>query len=483
MQTYSLDQQTRSLTVVRARSRRWTAALTFLIGRSVYAALIFTLCAAPIALSQETGVIHGNAADLSGAPIYGALVLIENATGSRYTTVTDDKGVFRISTLAPGKYSVKISANGFSDWAASEVRASAEPESEPVVAVLQIAPQVTAVTATLPPDEVAAEQLRTEMKQRTLAVIPNFYVSYEDHPVPLSAKQKFHLAFRLLIDPTTVATAGAVAGIQQAKNSYWEWGQGAGAYGKRFAAAYGTAAQSLLITSGVAASLLRQDPRYFYNGRGTVARRAGYALGSAFRTKGNNGKWQPPYAGVIGTVISAEISSTYYPGARTQYSLLGRTLLFHFAGLAAVNLAQEFILHRVTSHKAAAQSAATSVLREGTAVRLIAAHGLSSKETHDGGTVNFIVAEDLIVHGKVIARAGDIASGQVSKISRAQDSGDAIDVVLNGVTLKAGATDVPLRSSQARGSADRLQYKVLAESGKIELTLFVGKDVQFPDDH
>src|SRR5947208_13426991 len=55
-----------------------------------------------------------------------------------------------------------------------------------------------------------------------LVVIPNFYVSYENNPAPLSAKQKSRLSFRLLVDPTTIAAAGVAAGIQQAKNSYWE---------------------------------------------------------------------------------------------------------------------------------------------------------------------------------------------------------------------------------------------------------------------
>ncbi len=427
-------------------------------------------------------MIHGKVTDPSGAPIYGALVSIGDAGGSRYTTVTDDKGVFRIVSLALGRYSVRISASGFSDWAASDVPASASPEPEPLLAVLQIAPQVTAVTVSLPPDEVAAEQVRHELKQRTLVVIPNFYVSYADHPAPLSPKRKFHLSLRLLVDPTTIAAAGVAAGIQQAKNSYWEWGQGAEGYAKRFAAAYGTAAHNLMITSVLASSVLHQDPRYFYSGRGTVARRAWYAFECAFRTKGDNGKWQPPYAGLIGTVASAEISNTYYPGPRTQYSLLGRSLMFHFVGLVAVNLGQEFLLKKLTSHKAELQSSATAVLREGTPVRLIATHGFSAEEAQDGRSVDFILAEDLIVNGKVLARAGDIASGQVAQVNGAQVAGEPISVMLKGVTLRAGNADVPLRGSQARGGGDRLQYRELPESGKVELTLFVAKDVEFPQD-
>ena len=130
----------------------------------------------------------------------------------------------------------------------------------------------------VPPDEVAAEQLSHELKQRTLGVIPNVYVSYESHPAPLSPKRKFQLSLKLLLDPATFAAAGITAGIQQSKNSYWEWGQGAEGYAKRYVAAYGTAAQYLVITAVLAASVLHQDPRYFYSGRGTKAQRAWYAF-------------------------------------------------------------------------------------------------------------------------------------------------------------------------------------------------------------
>jgi hypothetical protein len=477
----TLDNRRPAATVVRARSRPW-AVLTFLMQSAIPGALAFLWCAASPAMAQEAGFIQGKVTDPSGAPIYGALVTVEGVNGSRYTTVTDDKGAFRISSLALGNYSVKISASSFSDWTASNVPASATPESKPLPAVLQVAPQVTAVTVGLPPDEVAAEQMSHELKQRTLAVIPNYYVSYESQPAPLSPKLKFHLSLRLLLDPTTFLAAGTAAGIQQGKNSYHEWGQGAEGYAKRFAAAYGTAAHNLVITSVLAASVLHQDPRYFYSGRGTRAQRAWYAFESAFRTKGDNGKWQPPYAGLLGTVASAEISNTYYPGARTQYSLLGRSLMFHFVGLVAVNLAQEFLLKKVTSHKPELQSAANTVLREGTPVRLIAVHGFSAKEVEGGRTVAFILAEELTVGGKVLAKAGAIASGQVGQVSRAQVSGEAISVMLEGIMLRAGNVNVPLRSSQARGGAGPLQWRELPESGKIELTLFVASDVQIPED-
>jgi len=476
-----LDNRTPAATVVCARSRR-CAVIMSLMRSATFSGLAFLWCVGSPAIAEDAAFIQGKTTDSSGAPVYGALVFVKRADGTGYKTVTDDKGSFRISSLALGNYSVNISASAFSDWTASNVPASTTPDSEPLLAVLEVAPQVTAVTVGLPPDEVAAEQIRHELKQRTLAVIPNFYVSYEDQPAPLSPKGKFHLSLRLLVDPATIAAAGMTAGIQQAKNSYWEWGQGGEAYAKRFAAAYATAAHNLIITSVLAASVLHQDPRYFYSGRGTVARRAWYAVASSFRTKGDNGKWQPPYAGLIGTVASAEISNTYYPGARTQYSLLGRSLMFHFVGLAAMNMAQEFLLRKLTSHKAELQSAATTVLREGTPVRLIAVHGVSADGAQVGRIVDFILAEELIVNGKVLAKSGDVASGRVGQISRGQISGEAVGVMLEAVMLRTGAVEVPLRSSQARGGAGPLQFRELPESGKIELTLFVAKDVQFPAD-
>ena len=157
--------------------------------------------------------------------------------------------------------------------------------------------------------------------------------------------------------------------------------------------------------------------------------------------------------------------------------------MFHFVGLVAVNMAQEFLLKKVTRHKAELQSPSTTVLPEGTPVRLIATHGFFEGQAQDGGQVEFILAEELIVNGRVLARAGDIASGTITQASGVQVSGEATGVMLNGVTLRAGKADVPLRGSQARGGSNRLQYRELPESGKIELMLFVAKNVNFPEDH
>jgi hypothetical protein len=450
----------------------------------VVAVAIFVLLAftGQWAMAQDTGSIQGTVTDSSGAPIFGAVAAAEGADGNRSMTVTDVEGAFKISSLALGNYSIRISAAGLSDWTAENVRSSVNPESNPVIAVLQVAPAVTTVTVGVSGDEVAAAQLNQELKQRVLGVIPNYYVSYENNPAPLSSKQKLHLGLRTLLDPTTFAASGITAGIQQAMNSYYQWGQGSQAFAKRFGAAYGTVGTNLLITSVLAESAFHQDPRYFYSGRGTKAQRAWYAIESAFRAKGDNGKWQPPYAGVSGAIAAAEISQLYYPGSRTQYTLLGRTLMFHFAGLVALNLAEELLLKKVTHHVPKIQSAKDApVLREGRPVPLIAVDGLSAGGVTAGQTVTFVLAEDLTLSGKVLAHAGDVASGEVAEGGGPTPQGTATSIALQRVMLRAGAVNVPLRSSQVRGVAGPAQYKELPESGKVEVTMFVAQSVQFPE--
>jgi hypothetical protein len=445
------------------------------------AIFVLLLSAAQWAIAQDSGSIQGTVTDSSGAPIFGAVVAVEGADRNRGMTATDAEGAFKISSLTPGNYSIKISAAGMSDWTAENVRASVNPESNPLTVVLQVAPEVTTVTVGVSGDEVAAIQLNQELKQRVLGIIPNYYVSYQNNPAPLSSKQKFHLGLRTLVDPFTFTATGITAGIQQSMNSYHQWGQGSQGYAKRFAAAYGTVATNLMITSVLAESAFHQDPRYFYSGQGTKAQRARYAIESAFRVKGDNGKWQPPYAGVSGAIAAAEISQLYYPGSRTQYTLLGRTLMFHFAGLVGLNLAEEFLLKKVTHHVPETSSAAKPVLPEGSPVPLIAVDGLRAAGVTAGQTITFVLAEDLTLRGKVLAHAGDVASGEVAEVDTADSPSDATGIALQRVMLRAGGVNVPLRSSQARGVAGPAQYKELPESGKVEVTMFVAESVQFPN--
>ena len=283
----------------------------------------------------------------------------------------------------------------------------------------------------------------------------------------------------LLRDPVTFAAVGIRAAIQQKKNSFYQYGQGAQGYAKRFGAEYAFTAGSVVFTNVLASAFLHQDPRYFYSGKGSTARRAWYAVRSAFLTRGDNGKWQPPYSRLIGSVAAAEVAQFYHPDPRTQYTLAGRALMFRFAGQVGRNLMEELLLKRVTTNAPENESESVILLREGRPVKLIAIEGFGVNGANPGQRVTFVLAQDLARNGTVLAKAGAIASGRVAEVSPATPGG-AASVALQDVALRAGKVNVPLRSSQVRSATLPVQYKVLPGSGKVEITLFVATDVEFP---
>lgn len=165
------------------------------------------------------------------------------------------------------------------------------------------------------PQQQGPEQdpFKAEDKQRILGIVPTRNVVLSGHADPLSNKQKFTLWLHSAVDPFTFVSTGFTAGIEQAQNSYAGYGQGAAGYGKRFGAAYADTVDGHLWGKAILPSLLRQDPRYFRLGQGTLKHRAWYAIEGAFRCKGDSGRWQFAYSNIGGNFIGGAIANAYYP--------------------------------------------------------------------------------------------------------------------------------------------------------------------------
>src|SRR5436190_5138304 len=63
-----------------------------------------------------TGIVRGKIVDVNGALVRGASVKITNGSGLDRTVQTNPDGEFSISNLAPGKYSLSVSARGFAAY-------------------------------------------------------------------------------------------------------------------------------------------------------------------------------------------------------------------------------------------------------------------------------------------------------------------------------------------------------------------------------
>src|SRR4051812_1354051 len=187
--------------------------------------------------------------------------------------------------------------------AAAAAPASAQSPPDPRAPPGTVTSQIT-VDVVATPEEIADQQIKEQEQQRLLGIFPNFRVSYRPDAVPLNARQKFHLAWKSVSDPVRFMSTGVTAGILHARNDFPGFGTGFDGYAKRYAALYLTGFTATMISTAAVPSLLRQDPRYFYKGTGSGWSRAGYAASRAVVRKGDNGRWQPDYSRIIGSLAS-----------------------------------------------------------------------------------------------------------------------------------------------------------------------------------
>src|SRR5208337_769605 len=303
----------------------------------------------PLPSQQVLGSISGAVVDQSGAVVAGARVKLTGGDPpTSQEALTDGDGKFSFAKVAPGAFQLTIVSAGFAMQTTSGTLHAGENLVVPVTA-LAVATAVTDVEVGVSQVEVAEEQLKLEEKQRVLGVLPNFYVSYIPDAAPLNSKQKFKLAWRTVIDPFTFVFVGGAAGVQQWQNHFREYGQGAQGYAKRFGAGYGDTLSGTFIGGAILPSILKQDPRYFYKGTGSVPSRFLYAIANAFIFKGDNRRWQVNYSSMLGSLAAGGISNLYYPPEDRN----GAGLTFENAGIGIVssavsNLFQEFLIKKLT---------------------------------------------------------------------------------------------------------------------------------------
>jgi hypothetical protein len=161
----------------------------------------------------------------------------------------------------------------------------------------------------------AQEQLDKQLHQRVFGVMATFNTTRNRDALPLSTGQKYELFFRSASDPWPFVLTFVGAGIDQAQNSFPEYGQGVEGFSKRWGAGYADYFTGNLLGNAVLASMLKEDPRYFQKGTGSFASRALWAAGGTVWCKRDSGSWGPNYANVVGNLMGAAVSNLYYPSS------------------------------------------------------------------------------------------------------------------------------------------------------------------------
>src|SRR5580700_6844612 len=212
------------------------------------------------------------------------------------------------------------------------------PSNPPLTGQSDSQPPVAQSAVTQDPEEAerqkARDQLQAQEKQRVFGVMATFNTTTNKDALPLSTAQKYQLFFKSASDPWPFLLAGFGAGIDQAEDSFPEYGQGMQGYAKRFGAAYTDYFTGNFFGNAVLTSILHEDPRYFQKGTGSFGSRALWASGSTVWCRRDKGTWGPNYANVIGNLMGSAISNLYYPAAdRTARGTIERGITVSAEGI------------------------------------------------------------------------------------------------------------------------------------------------------
>jgi hypothetical protein len=305
--------------------------------------------AKPLPNAPLSATLSGAVTDLNGGAVTDAdLMLVMGTPAVTRTATSDATGRFRFTELPAGDYKLSIDAEGLQPVTRQGVLRPGEQFVLPPV-ILRLATANTDVQVTASREDVAEAEIKLEEKQRALGVFQNFYVTYNWNAEPLDSKQKYELASRSIVDWNTFAFTAVLAGIQYQTGSFSGFGYGPSGYAKRYAADFGNVLFGTLLGGAVLPQVFHQDPRYFYKGTGTKRSRFFYALSTAVIARGDNGKWQPAYAGILGNYGAGALSNLYYPSSNRDGVAL--TLENGSIGIgfdAIGNVLQEFVIKHFT---------------------------------------------------------------------------------------------------------------------------------------
>jgi len=208
-------------------------------------------------------------------------------------------------------------------------------------APLPAAPAAPSAATTKAPQ---AEAPINEGHERMLGVVPAFGVTNRQDAPALTTRQKFVLFARTASDPFAFVAAGLEAGISQVQNEFPEFGQGPAGLGKRYGVSLLDATSSNFFTNFAYPALLKQDPRYFRLGQGSIKHRILYSVTQEFSTKSDSADRHRVFnwSNVLGAFSTGGLSNAYYPPGERGFSLTMSRSAISLAYGAVGGLASEF---------------------------------------------------------------------------------------------------------------------------------------------
>jgi hypothetical protein len=160
---------------------------------------------------------------------------------------------------------------------------------------------------------------------------------------PQTRKERLHAYLLSVAGPASLVAESGAAGLSQALDSPWQWGQGIGGYGRRFANDLAYNGVRCTLTYG-SSTLLHEDDRYFASEQRGGWPRVRHALASVFTAHKSDGRAVFATSSAVGIVGASLISRAWSP---QSWQTPGGVA--HSVGISVAGAAGEFlpeILHR-----------------------------------------------------------------------------------------------------------------------------------------
>ena len=225
-----------------------------------------------------------------------------------------------LSTLSNGVFAQQASPASAPDSSPhsppqSIAQSNPQDESKPTPKPDSPAQEQSKPTAVVPGSSTPQGKVQGTSNDRLFYTLPNFLSLENAGKVPpLTAGQKFKVVALGSFDYIEFPWYGFLAAISQAQNSEPGFGQGWGGYGKRYASAFADGTIENFTVGALLPVILHQDPRFFQSSEGSFTHRAGYAVSRIFITRTDSGNSQFNYSEIVGSALSAAISTnTYHP--------------------------------------------------------------------------------------------------------------------------------------------------------------------------
>jgi hypothetical protein len=165
------------------------------------------------------------------------------------------------------------------------------------------------------------EPTTTTTQQDSSTADPSTNSASVDAPVipaqPLTFGERLKIYERSFIRPDSLIGPALGAGIGQWRDTPPEWGQGADAYGVRFASGFGRSVISRTIEFGFAATD-HEDTRFFPSNETGVWRRTRHAIAGTFVSRTPSGGSMPAFARFAGAYGAGFIANAWEPRSQND---------------------------------------------------------------------------------------------------------------------------------------------------------------------